>query len=59
MELLLFSKYSPKAYLLVPVASCILSFDDILSVLLSHIGTRYPLRFYIDVLIVDGGTNCI
>ena len=59
LDSLLFSTYRPTEYLLVLVFPCTLSFIDMLSVLLSHIGTRYPLIFYIDGLIVDGGKNWI
>ena len=54
-----FSSNHPLAYLLVPVVSCKLFSRYLLSMLLVHIGTRYPLLFYIGDLIVDGGTSYI
>ena len=57
--LLLFSAYFPLVDILLPVVSCKNFIGGFLSLILGHIGTRYPIFFYIGVLILDVETSFI
>ena len=59
LKWLLFSASWPLADLLVLVVSCKFLFGNFLSVILSHIGTRSPLFFYIGGMIMYVGTSRI